>query len=224
MARCPRSVSYQPLPYHPFVPDDPSAALSAFIGRLNQRRSVRQFSDRSVPRAMIEDLIRAACSAPSGANRQPWRFVAVGDPDLKRAIRLGAEEEERAFYKHRASAQWLADLADLGTDADKGYLEVVPWVIAVFRRVQEEEGGRVYYSHESVGIACGMLLAAAQEAGLATLTHTPSPMRFLNRILARPRNEKPFLLIPVGWPAADAVVPSAATKRRPLSESLLFRT
>ena len=216
-------MSYKPQPYRPFVPDEPALALRAFLGRLTQRRSVRHFSSNPVPRAMIEDLIRAACSAPSGANRQPWRFVAVGDSDLKRQIRLGAEEEEQAFYEQRASAQWLADLADLGTDADKEFLQVAPWLIAVFRCVQDEDGGQVYYSSESVGIACGMLLAAAQEAGLATLTHTPSPMRFLNRILDRPRHEKPFLLIPVGWPAADAVVPLAAIERRPLSESLLFR-
>ena len=216
-------MAYEPTPYSPYLPSDPRAALNRFHDCMSQRRSLREFSSDPVPEAMIETLITTACSSPSGANKQPWRFVAVANASLKAQIRAGAEEEERAFYATRAGETWLEDLSDLGTDSKKPFLEVAPWLVVVFRLTQGDDGGQVYYSHESVGLACGLLLAAAQEAGLATLTHTPRPMRFLNRILERPTHEKPFLLIPVGWPAKRASVPLAAIKRRPLNESLLFR-
>jgi nitroreductase len=176
------------------------------------------FSPRPVPRETIEWIVRAAGTAPSGANRQPWRFVCVSDPALKREIRLGAEAEEREFYARRASRRWLEDLAPLGTDADKSYLEVAPWLVAVMRTT-----GRVYYGVESVGIAVGLLLAAAHFAGLATLTHTPSPMAFLNRILDRPASERPFVLVPIGYPAEGCVVPEAALSRKPLEEIMVVR-
>lgn len=180
------------------------------------------FSDRPVSQEAIEEIVRCACTAPSGANKQPWRFVAVSDPALKHKIRLGAEIEERELYSRRASAEWLADLEPLGTDENKEYLDVVPWLIVVFKLTRSDEGGKVYYSEESVGIATGMLLAAAQMAGLATLTHTPSPMAFLGEILGRPAHEKPYMLIPVGYPADDCTVPEHALARRPLGESLII--
>jgi nitroreductase len=211
------------LPYDPYSPDDPNAAVEVFKRRMKQRRSIRDFSTAEVPEPLIENLIETACSAPSGANKQPWHFVAVRNGELKAKIRQAAEREERRFYEERAPATWLKDLEELGTDANKPFLEDAPWLIVVFRRTQSDHAGQVYYSHESVGLACGLLLAAAQEAGLATLTHTPSPMRFLSQILDRPAHEKPFLLIPVGWPAPSAQVPQAATHRRPLCESLTFR-
>lgn len=179
------------------------------------------FSDQPVERATIEWLIRAAQSAPSGANKQPWRFVCVQDPAVKRRIREGAEAEEREFYTQRAGQEWLRDLEPFGTDADKGFLEVAPWLIVVFQLMHADDGGQVYYRKESVGLACGLLLAAAQHAGLATLTHTPSPMAFLGTILKRPAHERPFLLIPVGYPAADCVVPKAAQVRRPLDQTMV---
>ena len=204
-----------------FVPHEaPEECARRFHDVLHRRRSVREFSDRPVSRATIEWLVRCAASAPSGANKQPWRFVCVQDPEAKRAIRLGAEAEEREFYAHRASAQWLADLAPLGTDANKEFLELAPWLIVVFRLVRGDDEGQLYYTHESVGIACGMLLAAAQFAGLATLTHTPSPMGFLGEILGRPKHEKPYLLIPVGYPADDCRVPAAALLKKSLAEVL----
>lgn len=198
-------------------------AARAFHDVVRQRRSVRMFSERPVPREAIEWIVRAAASAPSGANRQPWRFVCVQDPEKKRAIRLGAEAEEREFYAHRASREWLAALEPLGTDEHKQFLEVAPWLIVVFKLVKGDDGGLNYYADESVGIACGFLLAAAQHAGLATLSHTPSPMKFLGQILDRPANEKPFLLVPVGYPADDCVVPRAGMARRPFEEVALFR-
>ncbi len=200
----------------------PEQAARAFGEVLAKRRSVRQFSDRPVSRETIQWLVRAACSAPSGANKQPWRFVCVSDPVLKAQIRLGAEAEETEFYRSRAGGGWLRDLAPLGTDENKEYLEIAPWLIVVFKLNQSDEGGKVYYAEESVGIATGMLLAAAQHAGLATLTHTPSPMRFLGEILGRPAHERPWMLIPVGFPSADCKVPEHALQRRPLAHSLIF--
>jgi nitroreductase len=185
---------------------------------MRTRRSVRHFSNRPVDRAVIEACVAAAATAPSGANKQPWRFVAVADPALKRRIREAAEAEERAFYAQRAPAEWLADLAPLETTPDKPFLEVAPWLIVVFRLAQGDDGGAVYYAQESVGIACGLLLAALHHAGLATLTHTPSPMAFLGPVLGRPAHERPFLLIPVGYAAADCRVPDIA--RKPLEEIL----
>lgn len=184
---------------------------------MNRRRTVRMFSDRPVPREVIENLIRTAGTAPSGANKQPWRFVAVQDPAIKREIRIAAEEEEREFYRRRANPQWLDDLRAIGTDEHKPFLEIAPWLIVVFKLMKDDllQNGsdQVYYVNESVGIAVGFLLAAAHNAGLATLTHTPSPMKFLASILNRPEYERPYLLIPVGYPADDCVVPDIHRKR-----------
>jgi nitroreductase len=191
--------------------------VRAFRDDMSRRRTIRDFADDSVPRPIIEDCIAAAGTAPSGANMQPWRFVAVSDAGLKRRIRLAAEEEERHFYAHRASRQWLDALAPLGTDASKPFLETAPWLIAIFeeRWGLAPDGARRkhYYPTESVGIATGILLAALHQAGLATLTHTPSPMKFLNEILGRPANERPFLLLVTGYPAADAQVPDIERKQ-----------
>ena len=199
--------------------------VEAFAGQLATRRTVRDFAPTPVPRAVIEQALRAAGSAPSGANQQPWRFVAVQDPALKQRIREAAEEEERQFYAQRAPQEWLDALAPLGTDENKPFLEIAPWLIAVFyeRYGVDAEGGRHkrYYPHESVGIACGMLIAALHAAGLATLTHTPSPMGFLNQLLDRPRNEMPYLLLVVGHPAPDCRVP--AISRLPLEAYASFR-
>jgi iodotyrosine deiodinase len=195
-----------------------------FAAELQKRRSVRQFSDRPVPRAVIEDCLRTAASAPSGANMQPWHFCAISNAEVKKEIRALAEAEEQAFYRERASEEWLQALAPLGTDANKPFLETAPYLVAIFaqRYGLLPDGGRRmhYYVQESVGIATGMLIAAVHHAGLASLTHTPSPMAFLNRILKRPANEKPFLLLVVGYPAEDAVVP--AIQRKPLAEVATF--
>jgi nitroreductase len=177
---------------------------------------VRSFSPDPVPLQVIETCIRAAGTAPSGANLQPWHFSVVGDPDIKRQIRIAAEEEERAFYHGRATDAWLQDLAPLGTDEHKPFLEVAPFLIAVFAqtyRIQPDGSqAKCYYASESVGIATGMLIAALHLSGLATLTHTPSPMAFLNSILGRPKNERPFLLIVTGFPAENATVPVITKK------------
>lgn len=187
-----------------------------FSGELRRRRTVRDFSEQRVAREVIEQALLAAGSAPNGANLQPWHFVAISDPAIKHEIRLGAEEEERDFYAGRATPEWLEDLAHLGTDAEKPFLETAPWLIAIFaqRWRTSPDGARRanYYVPESVGIATGFLIAALHDAGLATLTHTPSPMGFLNRILARPANEKPFLLLVVGHPIEDARVPVITKK------------
>ena len=201
---------------------NPHFVLESFVDRLATRRSCRQFSDRPVPRETIELIIRAATTAPSGANKQPWRFVCVSDTGIKRKIREGAEAEEREFYERRASERWKDDLKPLGTDADKAYLDVVPWLIVVFKLTQDDDGSQVYYTNESVGIACGMLLAAAHIAGLATLTHTPSPMKFLGDILGRPDHERPFLLIPVGYAAEGWTPPDYAKQRKPLEQVAVF--
>lgn len=205
--------------YAPSVP--PEQAAAAFHDVLRRRRSVRMFSDRPVSRATIEWLVRCAHTAPSGANKQPWRFVCVQDPAVKAKIRAGAEQEEHEFYTRRANAEWLADLAPLGTDETKQFLTVAPWLVVVFQLAHGDDGGQVYYLKESVGLACGMFLAAAQLAGLATLTHTPSPMAFLGDILGRPKHERPFLLIPVGYASDDCVVPKKALERRPLDEVMV---
>jgi nitroreductase len=193
---------------------------------LVRRRSVRNFSPRPVPREILERCLVAAASAPSGANMQPWHFVVVGDPECKRRIRAAAEVEEREFYAQRASQEWLADLAPLGTDDSKPFLEIAPWLIVVFAQLsgRHPEGTKRkhYYVNESVGIATGLLIAGLHRAGLATLTHTPSPMRFLNEILGRPENEKPFLVLVTGYPAEGATVPLAATVKKPLAEVVTF--
>ena len=206
------------------APEGAEAAARAFRDRLRTRRSVRDFSDRPVSRATIEALVAAAASAPSGANKQPWRFVAVSDLALKREIRHAAEAEERLFYEKRASAEWLRDLAPLGTDPSKPFLEAAPWLLVLFKCMKDDRPERdsdlVYYVNESVGIAAGFLIAAIHHAGLATLTHTPSPMAFLQKVLRRPEHERAFLLLPVGYPARDAKVP--AIVRKPLEEVLVF--
>jgi nitroreductase len=177
---------------------------------------VRHFSDRAVPREIIENCLRAAGTAPSGANRQPWYFVVVSDPAIKRRIRQAAEVEEREFYEHRAPPEWLEALAPLGTDAAKDFLEVAPYLIVIFQqkygRLPDGRTIKHYYAQESVGIATGILIAALHHAGLVSLTHTPSPMDFLNEILDRPSNERPFLILVVGYPAPDAQVPDITRK------------
>ena len=214
---------FVPLPerHDPGLP--PEQAARAFHEVMRKRRTVRMFSDRPVSRETIEWLVRTAGTAPSGANKQPWRFVAVQDPDLKRRIRLAAEEQERAFYSGRAGRRWLADLAPLGTDETKEFLEVAPWLIVVFKLTRGDDGGAVYYPAESVGIATGLLLAAAHHAGLATVTHTPSPMGFLAQVLGRPAHERAFVLVPLGWTAEECRVPAAALRRKPLEEILVVR-
>ncbi len=196
------------------------ARAKAFYDLMDARRSVRFFSDRPVSRKLIEMAIMTASTAPSGAHRQPWRFVAINDPALKHKIRVAAEEEEHESYHGRMSAEWLEALAPIGTDWHKPFLEIAPWLVVCFAETYgvDEQGEKVknYYVQESCGIACGMFIAALHNMGLATLTHTPSPMRFLSDILKRPKNERPFILFPVGYPADDATVPDL--QRKPLDE------
>jgi nitroreductase len=193
-----------------------AARAADFMARMAGRRTIRDFSDRPVDRQIISDCLRTAGQAPSGANMQPWHFEVVGDPEIKREIRLAAEEEERLFYEQRATQEWLEALAPLGTDDQKPFLEVAPWLIVIFeqRHGLDAAGDKIryYYTKESVGLAAGFLIAALHNAGLASLTHTPSPMGFLNRILDRPAHEKPFLLLVTGHPAAGATVPDIARK------------
>lgn len=186
---------------------------------LARRRTIRDFSDRPVPMELVETAIAAAATAPSGANLQPWRFVVVTDPERRRRIRAAAETEEREFYRHRATEEWLAALAPLGTDWRKPFLQTAPVLIVVFEIHKGPNTPRPYYCKESVGIAVGFLLAALHRAGLATLTHTPSPMRFLTEVCDRPPEERPFVLIPVGYPADGARVPDLT--RKPLTEVLV---
>lgn len=210
--------------YRELPPERMRAEAEAFLDRMRRRRTVRDFSDRPVPRDVLETCLLAAGTAPNGANRQPWRFVAVADPGLKRRIREAAEAEEREFYNGRAPKEWLEALSHLGTDQDKPFLERAPWLVVVFAESYEvtERGDRLknYYVTESVGIATGMLVTALHHAGLATLTHTPSPMKFLNEILGRPENERPFLVLVVGYPEEGAVVPDITKK--PLGEIAVF--
>ncbi len=213
------------LPPGPLLSDDEIGTRAAdFYSEMARRRTVRDFSDRPVPRAVIENCLRTAGSAPNGANLQPWHFVAVSDPALKHEIRVAAEAEEREFYEHRAPNEWLKALAALGTDAHKPFLETAPWLIAIFSQPYRilPDGRRLkhYYATESVGIATGFLVAAIHRARLASLTHTPSPMGFLNKLLQRPAHEKPFLLLVVGHPAENAVVPDIP--RKPLTEISSF--
>ncbi len=185
--------------------------------KVKKRRTVRDFSDRAVPRKVVEYVIKAASTAPSGAHKQPWTFVAVGNPGLQREIRAAAEKEEYENYHGRMSESWLEDLKVFDTDWNKPFLETAPWLIIIFRKIHDfdEDGNKTknYYVNESVGIATGFLLSALQEVGLVALTHTPSPMNFLGKILDRPTNEKPFLLIPIGYPADNAKVPVLKRKR-----------
>jgi len=211
-----------PLDFRRLGEDEMRARAAAFAAEADRRRSVRSFSPEPVPVEVLDDCIRAAGTAPSGAHKQPWTFALVTDPELKSRIRAAAEEEERANYSGRMNDEWLADLQPFGTDASKPFLEIAPALIIVFRHaweLQEDGGqGQNYYSQESVGIASGMLLAALNAAGLVTLTHTPSPMGFLAKVLDRPANERAFLLIPVGYPADGCQVP--ALDRKGLDEIL----
>lgn len=178
----------------------------------NQRRTVRQFSDRPVSREVIETILMAAGTAPSGAHKQPWRFIAISNPELKRKVRIAIEEVETEFYQEKASDRWLEDLEDFETSPDKSYLDTVPWIIVVMALRTTDDGEQVYYLNESVGLAAGMLLTAANHAGLSTVTQTPSPMGFLRELLGRPKNERPYMVIPVGYPAADCTVPDLGRK------------
>ncbi len=219
-------------PPPPFVPYEaprfsPAESLSraeAFATYLSRRRSLREFAATPVPRALIESLLIAAGSAPSGAHKQPWTFCAVSNSDLKTQLRQAAEREEYENYHGRMSEEWLEDLVPFGTDWRKPFLEVAPWLIVVFKHVYERQAdgqrAKNYYVNESVGIASGMLLTAIHQAGLVALTHTPSPMNFLGELLGRPANERPFLLIPIGYPAERAKVPALARKR--LAEISVF--
>ena len=207
---------FRALEFRRLPPEEMVAYGRAFLERMWGRRSVRDFAADPVPRECIEIAIRVAMSAPSGAHRQPWRFVVVDDPELKRRIREAAEREERENYQHRFPEEWKEALAPFGTDWRKPFLETVPYLVIVFRESHglAADGRRItnYYVSESVGIACGLFIAALHTMGLATLTHTPSPMGFLSELLGRPSNEKPFILFPVGFPAPDARVPAIERK------------
>jgi iodotyrosine deiodinase len=211
------SYTSEPLSFTPLPDDDSRRRAAAFRADMARRRTVRDFSDRAVPRAVIEDCVMTAASAPSGANQQPWTFVCVSDSDVKRRIRHAAEQEEKAFYAGRAGPQWLDALAHLGTDWEKPFLETAPWLIACFgqRHGTSPDGGRVkhYYVPESVNIAIGFLICALHQSGLATLTHTPSPMGFLNEVLERPEHEKAYVLLVAGYPAEGCRVPRITKKR-----------
>lgn len=215
------------LDFKTIAPAEGVLRADAFCANMAARRSVREFSDRAVPRAIIEAAIRTAGSAPSGANLQPWHFVAVGKADvqLRQRLRRAAEEEEREFYSKRATPQWLAALGPLGTDSEKPFLEIAPWLIVVFMQPHGigADGSIIkhYYASESVGIATGFLVAALHQAGLAVLTHTPSPMGFLNELLGRPAHERAFVLLVAGYPAPAARVPDIA--RQPLDVIASFR-
>ncbi len=210
--------------YREYPIDEMRQRLRDFYADMQRRRTVREFSDRAVPRDIIETALLTANTAPSGANLQPWHFVVVSRPETKKRIREAAEVEEREFYEHRASEEWLAALAPLGTDDQKPFLETAPYLIAVFLQKFGElpDGRKVkhYYPVESTGLATGILISAFHRAGLATLTHTPSPMKFLNEILGRPKSERPFLLLVVGYPADDARVPDIG--RKSLEEFVTF--
>jgi len=218
---------------HPFIPFQPEqlpieevlTRSRKTFERVDQRRSVRFFSDAPVPKQVIENILRSASTAPSGAHKQPWTFVAISNPGLKQQIREAAEQEEQKNYSQRMSEEWKQDLEPLGTDEVKEFLTIAPWLIVVFKQTYglDAEGNKRlhYYVNESVGIATGFLLEAIHEAGLASLTHTPSPMNFLERVLERPVNEKAYMLIPVGFPAPDCVVPDI--KRKDLDEFAVFK-
>ncbi|WP_439882413.1 nitroreductase family protein [Pontibacter sp. MBLB2868] len=208
------------IPYHPdqYTSEEVVRRAQEYFNFLDKRRSVREFSDKPVPRKVIERLLMTASTAPSGAHKQPWTFCVISNPELKQQIRAAAEKEEYDSYHGRMTPEWLEDLAPLGTDWRKPFLEVAPWLIVVFKKAYDfkEDGSKRnnYYVSESVGIACGFLISAIHHAGLVTLTHTPSPMNFLTKLLKRPENERPFLLLPVGYPAHEVRVPDL--ERKPL--------
>lgn len=211
----------QQIKHTPYVPAQDSAiAARSFYDVVSKRRTVRHFSDRPVSRQVIQTVIQAAGTAPSGAHKQPWRFIAVSNKAIKHKIRIAIEEVEKEFYEKKASARWLEDLQDFETSPDKSYIETVPWLIIVMALRTTDEGGQVYYLNESVGIATGMLLTAAHHAGLATLTHTPSPMNFLREVLGRPEHERPYMVIPMGYPADNCTVPDLS--RKALDEIAVF--
>ena len=212
------ATSYKPIPYEfeALAPQETVRRGREFFDLMTRRRSVRHFSTEAPPMECVELAVRTAASAPSGAHRQPWKFVIVDDPALKQAIREAAEEEERENYENRFPPEWLEALAALGTSGDKPFLEEAPYLVVVFKESYgvDDAGGKItnYYVNESVGIACGMFIAALHNMGLVTLTHTPSPMGFLSRLLNRPPNEKPYILFPVGYPADGAMVPDLKRK------------
>jgi nitroreductase len=215
---------FTPFAYSPLPVEEQLKRASDFFELCDRRRSIREFSSRPVPRELLEVILKTAGTAPSGANKQPWRFIVVTDTALKREIRVVAEAEERESYEHRMPQEWLDELAMLGTDWHKEFLEIAPALIVLFSVNYTKDGDRSrknYYVKESIGIAAGFLLAAIHNAGLVALTHTPSPMDFLQRILNRPENEKPFLLIPVGYPKEGATVPDI--KRKQLEEFVIWR-
>lgn len=202
------------IPLKPYIPEmtDNIESAKELLKIMKLRRSVREFSNRPVSQELIETLIEIAGTAPSGANKQPWRFIAIQNPQIKHQIRVAAEVEETEFYNHRAPQKWLTDLEPLGTNENKEFLEIAPWLIVIFKLIKTDDGNQVYYPDESVGLATGLLLTAAHLAGLVTLTHTPSPMKFLTKILKRPANERPYLLIPIGYPAEKCMVPDISKK------------
>ncbi len=221
--------NYDPIPLSDAqrLSDEQSLARArAFYEHVRTRRTVRHFSDKPVDRGVIEACVKAAGTAPSGANHQPWHFACVSNIATKRNIRLAAEKEEREFYGGKAGDEWLQDLKKMGTDANKPFLETAPWLIAIFaeRYGFDAEGNRRknYYTPESVGIATGLLITALHQAGLATLTHTPNPMKFLSDLLGRPGNERPYILLVVGHPASDAMIPRSATVKKPLEKIASF--
>ncbi|MFT2089456.1 nitroreductase family protein [Paraglaciecola sp. 2405UD69-4] len=216
-------------PLNDFIEYPPAEMLQRseqFYADIKRRHSIRQFSSRPVDKAIIENCLKAAGTAPNGANHQPWHFTAIHSPEIKKQVREQAEAHERGFYEGRAGEEWLGALKPLGTDANKPYLEHAPWLIAIFsQKTKESEAGQKqnnYYVHESVGIATGFLINALHHSGLVTLTHTPKPMSFLSKICKRPDNERPYMLLVVGYPATDATVPLHALNKKPLDEIASF--
>lgn len=209
-----------------YSPEDMQARAVAFHDDMARRRSVRHFSNRPVDRSVIESCVLTAGTAPSGANHQPWFFSCVGSDAKKKEIRVAAEAEEHTFYETRGSKEWLDALSPIGTDADKPYMEIAPWLICIFAQrrggVNAGDDRKNYYIHESVGIATGLLIAACHQAGLATLVHTPNPMSFLNEFCGRPKTEKPFLILVAGYPGDGAMVPKHALKKKPLGDIAAF--
>jgi nitroreductase len=213
-----------PLKFERLSPEESARRAAEFYALMDRRRSVRDFSSEPVPRELVETAIRTASTAPSGAHRQPWRFVVVGDPEIKRRIRIAAEAEEKKSYEERMPDEWLEALKPLGTTWQKPFLETVPWIVVAFEELYGVDASgaksKNYYVRESVGLACGLFIASLHTMGLVTLTHTPSPMGFLREILGRPKNERPYILFPVGYPAEGAEVPDL--RRKSLEEVAIF--